>query len=105
MVTKSMLSLQDVAPSTVRLMVVDNIILQPSLDVYILVGTKVIYKVKQLRRGQQKGNVFNSAYGNKCRLEETSGLEMVKWSMTRARSIGLLNAFVLYPVKILDYRL
>eukprot|EP00794_Sanderia_malayensis_P016623 gene16623-18313_t len=41
---------KDVPPSTVKLIVVDNIILQPSSDVYILVHTKVFYRVKQLRR-------------------------------------------------------
>ena len=72
--TKSFLSLQEVAPSTVRLMVVDNIILQPSSDVYILVGTKVIYKVKQLRRGHQRGNSFNSAYETCVSSKEAKGL-------------------------------
>ncbi|XP_065051433.1 nuclear pore membrane glycoprotein 210-like [Rhopilema esculentum] len=43
-----------VSPSTVKLMVIDNIVLQPSKDMYILIGTKVFYKVKQLRRGHAK---------------------------------------------------
>lgn len=54
-----MFLLQDVAPSTVKLIVVDNIILQPSADMYILVGNKVHYKVKQLRRGHSKGTHLN----------------------------------------------
>ena len=46
---------QEVPASTVKLTVTDNIILQPSSDVYILIGTRIHYKVRQLRRGHAKG--------------------------------------------------
>uniref|UniRef100_A0A3B3TDL5 Nucleoporin 210 n=1 Tax=Paramormyrops kingsleyae TaxID=1676925 RepID=A0A3B3TDL5_9TELE len=43
---------KDVAAAEVRLLILENILLSPAYDVYLLVGTSVQYKVQKIRQGK-----------------------------------------------------
>ena len=49
-----MSSSQDVKPNIVKLLVVENIMLQPSVDVYILPLSFVDYRVERRKRGKSE---------------------------------------------------
>lgn len=46
---------QDVHPAEVRLLILENILLNPIYDIYLLVGTSVQYRVQKLRQGKITG--------------------------------------------------
>ncbi|KAM5280417.1 nuclear pore membrane glycoprotein 210 [Ctenodactylus gundi] len=43
---------KNVRPAEVRLLILENILLNPAYDVYLLVGTSVRYKVQKIRQGK-----------------------------------------------------
>uniref|UniRef100_A0A8C3UAJ3 Nucleoporin 210 n=1 Tax=Catharus ustulatus TaxID=91951 RepID=A0A8C3UAJ3_CATUS len=43
---------KDVHPAEVRLLILENIILNPVYDIYLLVGTSIQYRVQKLRQGK-----------------------------------------------------
>ncbi|XP_045146070.1 nuclear pore membrane glycoprotein 210 [Echinops telfairi] len=43
---------KDVRPAEVRLLILENILLNPAYDVYLLAGTSVRYKVQKIRQGK-----------------------------------------------------
>lgn len=49
---------QNVPGAEVRLFILENIILNPAYDVYLLVGMSVQYKVMKIRRGKMTGMSF-----------------------------------------------
>ena len=46
---------QDVGAAEVRLLILENILLSPAHDVYLLVGTSIKYKVQKIRQGKITG--------------------------------------------------
>lgn len=46
---------QDVGAAEVRLLILENILLSPAHDVYLLVGTSIRYKVLKIRQGTITG--------------------------------------------------
>lgn len=46
---------QSVRPAEVRLLILENILLHPAYDVYLLVGTAISYKVQKIRQGKVTG--------------------------------------------------
>uniref|UniRef100_A0A8C3UCH4 Nucleoporin 210 n=1 Tax=Catharus ustulatus TaxID=91951 RepID=A0A8C3UCH4_CATUS len=46
---------KDVHPAEVRLLILENIILNPVYDIYLLVGTSIQYRVQKLRQGKITG--------------------------------------------------
>lgn len=47
--------LQDVGAAEVRLLILENIMLSPAHDVYLLAGTSIRYKVLKIRQGTITG--------------------------------------------------
>lgn len=43
---------KNVHPAEVRLLILENILLNPAYDVYLLVGTSICYKVQKIRQGK-----------------------------------------------------
>uniref|UniRef100_A0A8C3NDN2 Uncharacterized protein n=1 Tax=Geospiza parvula TaxID=87175 RepID=A0A8C3NDN2_GEOPR len=43
---------KDVQPAEVRLLILENILLNPAYDIYLLVGTSIQYRVQKLRQGK-----------------------------------------------------
>ncbi|XP_006901438.1 PREDICTED: nuclear pore membrane glycoprotein 210 [Elephantulus edwardii] len=43
---------QNVRPAEVRLLILENILLNPAYDVYLMVGTSIRYKVQKIRQGR-----------------------------------------------------
>uniref|UniRef100_A0AAY4EK95 BIG2 domain-containing protein n=1 Tax=Denticeps clupeoides TaxID=299321 RepID=A0AAY4EK95_9TELE len=43
---------KDVGPAEVRLLILENILLSPAYDVYLLVGSSIQYKVQKIRQGK-----------------------------------------------------
>ncbi|XP_039742517.1 nuclear pore membrane glycoprotein 210 isoform X2 [Pteropus medius] len=43
---------KNVSPAEVRLLILENILLNPVYDVYLLVGTSICYKVQKIRQGK-----------------------------------------------------
>ncbi|XP_064352259.1 nuclear pore membrane glycoprotein 210 isoform X2 [Camelus dromedarius] len=43
---------KNVRPAEVRLLILENILLNPAYDVYLLVGTSICYKVQKIRQGK-----------------------------------------------------
>ncbi|NXB89569.1 PO210 protein, partial [Vidua chalybeata] len=43
---------KDVHPAEVRLLILENILLNPAYDIYLLVGTSIQYRVQKLRQGK-----------------------------------------------------
>lgn len=51
---------QDVGAAEVRLLILENILLSPAHDVYLLAGTSIQYKVLKIRQGTITGlTLFN----------------------------------------------
>lgn len=46
---------QDVGAAEVRLLILENILLSPAHDVYLLAGTSIRYKVMKIRQGTMTG--------------------------------------------------
>ncbi|MEJ1279694.1 hypothetical protein NN561_010629 [Cricetulus griseus] len=46
---------KNVRPAEVRLLILENILLNPAYDVYLLVGTSIRYKVQKIRQGKITG--------------------------------------------------
>lgn len=46
---------QNVPPAEVRLLILENILLNPAYDVYLMVGTSIRYKVQKIRQGKIAG--------------------------------------------------
>ncbi|KAL6076746.1 hypothetical protein STEG23_017627 [Scotinomys teguina] len=46
---------KNVRPAEVRLLILENILLNPAYDVYLLVGTSIHYKVQKIRQGKITG--------------------------------------------------
>lgn len=46
---------QDVGAAEVRLLILENILLSPAHDVYLLAGTSIQYKVQKIRQGKITG--------------------------------------------------
>lgn len=46
---------KSVRPAEVRLLILENILLNPAHDVYLLVGTSICYKVQKVRQGKITG--------------------------------------------------
>lgn len=46
---------QSVPAAEIRLFILENIILNPAYDIYLLVGMSVRYKVEKIRRGKITG--------------------------------------------------
>lgn len=46
---------QDVGAAEVRLLILENILLSPAYDVYLLAGTSIRYKVMKIRQGTMTG--------------------------------------------------
>lgn len=46
---------QDVGAAEVRLLILENIMLSPAYDVYLLAGTSIRYKVLKIRQGTITG--------------------------------------------------
>uniref|UniRef100_A0A8C5TEY0 Nucleoporin 210 n=1 Tax=Malurus cyaneus samueli TaxID=2593467 RepID=A0A8C5TEY0_9PASS len=46
---------KDVQPAEVRLLILENILLNPVYDIYLLVGTSIHYRVQKLRQGKITG--------------------------------------------------
>ncbi|NWI84471.1 PO210 protein, partial [Pitta sordida] len=46
---------QDVPPAEVRLFILENILLNPVYDIYLLVGTSIQYRVQKIRQGKITG--------------------------------------------------
>nr|XP_031326873.1 nuclear pore membrane glycoprotein 210 isoform X2 [Camelus dromedarius] len=46
---------KNVRPAEVRLLILENILLNPAYDVYLLVGTSICYKVQKIRQGKITG--------------------------------------------------
>ncbi|NWH71178.1 PO210 protein, partial [Piaya cayana] len=44
-----------VYPAEVRLLILENILLNPAYDVYLLVGTSIRYRVQKIRQGKITG--------------------------------------------------
>ena len=47
--------LQDVGAAEVKLLILENILLSPAHDVYLLAGTSIKYKVQKIRQGKITG--------------------------------------------------
>lgn len=47
---------QDVGAAEVRLLILENILLSPAHDVYLLAGTSIQYKVQKIRQGKITGS-------------------------------------------------
>ncbi|XP_069500079.1 nuclear pore membrane glycoprotein 210 [Ambystoma mexicanum] len=43
---------KNVSPAEVRLLILENILLNPAYDIYLLVGTSIQYKVQKIRQGK-----------------------------------------------------
>ncbi|XP_028906828.1 nuclear pore membrane glycoprotein 210 [Ornithorhynchus anatinus] len=43
---------KNVQPAEVRLLILENILLNPAYDIYLLVGTSICYKVQKIRQGK-----------------------------------------------------
>lgn len=48
---------QDVGAAEVRLLILENILLSPAYDVYLLAGTSIKYKVQKIRQGKITGEL------------------------------------------------
>ncbi|NXY44550.1 PO210 protein, partial [Ceuthmochares aereus] len=46
---------EHVHPAEVRLLILENIVLNPAYDVYLLVGTSIQYRVQKIRQGKITG--------------------------------------------------
>ena len=46
---------QDVGAAEVKLLILENILLSPAHDVYLLAGTSIRYKVLKIRQGTMTG--------------------------------------------------
>ena len=46
---------KNVRPAEVRLLILENILLNPAYDVYLMVGTSIRYKVQKIRQGKITG--------------------------------------------------
>lgn len=46
---------QDVGAAEVKLLILENILLSPAHDVYLLAGTSIKYKVQKIRQGKITG--------------------------------------------------
>ncbi|NXU80191.1 PO210 protein, partial [Oreotrochilus melanogaster] len=44
-----------VQPAEVRLLILENILLNPAYDIYLLVGTSIQYRVQKMRQGKVTG--------------------------------------------------
>lgn len=51
---------QDVGAAEVRLLILENILLSPAHDVYLLAGTSIRYKVLKIRQGTITGLILFS---------------------------------------------
>lgn len=49
------LNQQHVHPAEVRLLILENILLNPAYDIYLLVGTHIQYRVQKIRQGKITG--------------------------------------------------
>lgn len=47
--------LQDVGAAEVRLLILENIMLSPAHDVYLLAGTSIRYRLLKIRQGTMTG--------------------------------------------------
>lgn len=54
------LVLQDVGAAEVRLLILENVMLSPAQDVYLLAGTSILYKVLKIRQGTITGLTLQS---------------------------------------------
>lgn len=52
---KALAVLQDVGAAEVRLLILENVMLSPAQDVYLLAGTSILYKVLKIRQGTITG--------------------------------------------------
>lgn len=50
--------LQDVGAAEVKLLILENVFLNPAYDVYLLAGTSIKYKVQKIRQGKITGKLF-----------------------------------------------
>jgi hypothetical protein len=57
------LYVKSVHPAEVRLLILENILLNPAYDVYLLVGTSIDYKVQKIRQGEITGMSVTRDYG------------------------------------------
>lgn len=46
---------KNVRPAEVRLLILENILLNPAYDIYLMVGTSIQYKVQKIRQGKITG--------------------------------------------------
>ncbi|NWR36525.1 PO210 protein, partial [Tachuris rubrigastra] len=46
---------KDVRPAEVRLLILENILLNPVCDIYLLVGTSIQYRVQKMMQGKITG--------------------------------------------------
>lgn len=49
---------QDVGAAEVRLLILENVMLSPAYDVYLLAGTSIRYRVLKIRQGTITGLAF-----------------------------------------------
>lgn len=54
---------QDVGAAEVRLLILENILLSPAYDVYLLAGTSIKYKVQKIRQGKITGKLLVIHFG------------------------------------------
>lgn len=54
---------QDVGAAEVRLLILENILLSPAHDVYLLAGTSIKYKVQKIRQGKITGELLVIHFG------------------------------------------
>lgn len=54
---------QDVGAAEVRLLILENILLSPAHDIYLLAGTSIKYKVQKIRQGKITGLMLLNSKG------------------------------------------
>lgn len=52
--------LQHVGAAEVRLLILENVLLSPAYDVYLLAGTSIKYKVQKIRQGKITGLFYRA---------------------------------------------
>ena len=91
---------QNVSPAEARILVLDNVLLVPGYDVYILVNTSVTYSVNRMHRGKTTGlrnfilyNLPNFFYKVDIHIERWSIIKIIK-------QVFLACLFQVYPTAI-----
>ena len=99
-----LLSLQEVQPDIVKLLVIENIMLQPSMDVYILPLSFIDYQVERRKHGRSEVITMPSEQYS-LELTNTTVGEL---NSQRSRVTGLVVGYteiVLQDISILDISL